>query len=40
MRFAASLLSLPYCYAAAEEAEIATKASNSQRSADPKLVEE
>ena len=30
MRFTASLLSLPNCYVAAEEAEIVTKASDSQ----------
>ena len=31
MRFTASLLSLPNSYVAAEEAEIVTKASDSQR---------
>ena len=31
MRFAASLISVPYCYVAAEEFEIVTKASDSQR---------
>ena len=31
MRFTASLLSLPYCYVAAKEAELVTKASDSQR---------
>ena len=31
MRFAASLISVPYCYVAAEEFEIVTKASDSQQ---------